>query len=141
MTLSALAATLKQYRNIDTAEQSIPLLTMLSTPSANLKMRAEKISAQVSGVGIVGKCEVIESRAMLGGGSLPTQELPSFAIVVPVEGRSASWIAQRLRDSAPGVIGRVHKDQFMIDMRTVFPSQDTSLVEILETLSGDPEAD
>ena len=140
MTLSALAATLKHYRNIDTAEQSIPLLTMLSTPSANLKMRAEKISAQVSGVGIIGQCEVIESRAMLGGGSLPTQELPSFAIAVPVEGRSASWIAQRLRDAAPGVIGRVHRDQFMIDMRTVFPSQDGSLVEILETLTGESEA-
>jgi len=140
MTLAALAATLKQYRNIDTAEQSIPLLTMLSTPPANLKMRAEKISAQVSGVGNVGQCEVIESRAMLGGGSLPTQELPSFALAVPVEGRSASWIAQQLRNADPGVMGRVHKDQFMIDMRTVFPSQDRSLVEILETLAGEPEA-
>ncbi len=141
MTLAALAATLKQYRNIDTAEQSIPLLTMLSTPPANLKMRAEKISAQVSGIGNIGQCEVIESRAMLGGGSLPTQELPSFAIAVPVEGRSVSWIAQRLRSANPGVMGRIHKEQFTIDMRTVFPSQDTSLVEILETLAGETEAE
>ncbi len=140
MTLAALSATLKQYRNIDTAEQSIPLLTMLSTPSANLKMRAEKISAQVSGLGNVGQCEVIESRAMLGGGSLPTQELPSFAIAVPVEGRSANWIAQKLRDAEPGVIGRVHKDRFMIDMRTVFPSQDASLVGAIETLAGETDA-
>ena len=140
MTLAALSATLKQYRNIDTAEQSIPLLTMLSTPSANLKMRAEKISAQVSGLGNVGQCEVIESRAMLGGGSLPTQELPSFAIAVPVEGRSANWIAQKLRDAEPGVMGRVHKDRFMIDMRTVFPSQDASLVGAIETLAGETDA-
>ena len=141
MTLAALAATLKQYRNLDTAEQSIPLLTMLSAPAANLKMRAEKISAQVSGVGNIGQCKVVESRAMLGGGSLPTQELPSFAIVVPVEGRSASWIAQRLRNAKFGLIGRVHKDQFFIDMRTVFPSQDATLVEVIETLNSQPETE
>ena len=141
MTLAALAATLKQYRNLDTAEQSIPLLTMLSAPAANLKMRAEKISAQVSGVGNIGQCKVVESRAMLGGGSLPTQELPSFAIVVPVEGRSASWIAQRLRNAKFGLIGRVHKDQFFIDMRTVFSSQDATLVEVIETLNSQPETE
>lgn len=78
---------------------------------------------------------------MLGGGSLPTQELPSFAIVVPVEGRSASWIAQRLRNAKFGLIGRVHKDQFFIDMRTVFPSQDATLVEVIETLNSQPETE
>lgn len=137
MTLAALAATLIQYRNIENAEQTIPLLTMLSTSEANLKMRAQKIADQVSGVGIVGQCEVVESRAMLGGGSLPTQELPSFSIVVPVKDRTASWVAQKLRASDPGVMGRVHKEQYMIDMRTVFPSQDTKLVSILESLSQD----
>ncbi len=135
MTLAALAATLKQYRNIESAEQSIPLLTMLSTPAANLKLRGEKIAAQVNGVGCIGQCEVVESRSMLGGGSLPTQELPSYSVMISVEGRTASWIGQKMRDSDPGVMGRVQKDRYLIDMRTVFPAEDAKLVSVLETLA------
>ena len=136
ITLAALNATLKKYRNVESAEQEIPLLTMLSTPVANLKMRAEKIAAQVSGVGGVGQCEVIESQAMLGGGSLPTQELPSYCVTVPVDGKTANWIAGRLREAEPAIMGRVQKDKFMIDLRAVFPAQDSQLVSVLESFAA-----
>ena len=139
ITLAALNATLKKYRNVETAEQEIPLLSMLSTPVANLKMRAEKIATQISGVGGVGQCEVIESQAMLGGGSLPTQELPSYCVTVPVDGKTANWIAGRLRSAEPAIMGRVQKDKFMIDLRAVFPAQDSQLVSVLESFATGEE--
>jgi len=44
MTLAALAATLRLYRDEETAKQDIPILRMLSMPEENLKLRATKLA-------------------------------------------------------------------------------------------------
>jgi len=141
MTLAALAATLRLYRNTETAEQEVPVLRMLSMPEANLKLRAEKIAAQIQGQSWLESCEVKESQSMLGGGSLPTRKIPTWCVAIRTSDTSVNQIASRLRSSNPAVIGRVQKDTLFIDMRTVFPEQDITLVEILESLSAAPKGD
>jgi len=136
MTLAALAATLRLYRNEDTAQQEVPILRMLSMPEANLKLRAEKIVQQIQGASWLESCEATESQSMLGGGSLPTQKIPTWCMAIRPRGSSVNRIAERLRSSNPAVIGRVQKDTLLIDMRTVFPDQDMVLVEVLEALDN-----
>ena len=53
MTLAALAATLRLYRDQDTAEQTIPLLMLLNTPVENLKNRAERLAPQMAAAAAV----------------------------------------------------------------------------------------
>ena len=135
MTLAALAATLRLYRDPETVEQEVPILRMLSMPEANLKLRAQKVVDQIQNQSWLESCEVVESQSMLGGGSLPTQKIPTWCVALKPGESSVNRIASRLRSSNPAVIGRVQKDTLFIDMRTVFPDQDMILVELLEALS------
>lgn len=48
MTLAALAATLRLYRDEEKAKQEVPILRMLSMPTENLKLRATKLAQQIS---------------------------------------------------------------------------------------------
>ena len=83
MTLAALSATLQLYRNADEAEQSVPILQMLSTPIENLKLRAEKAAAQLGSSSKLKDITIVEDHSMLGGGSLPTQRIPTGFYLLP----------------------------------------------------------
>ncbi len=139
MTLAALAATLRLYRNQETAEQEVPILRMLSMPIENLKLRADKLAQQISYLPEIGDCKVVQEQSMLGGGSLPTQKIPTWCVAVSTAKGSVDNLANRLRAATPSLIGRVHKDQLLIDLRTVFPSQDLEVVAIFESLSQKPD--
>ena len=139
ITLAALAATLRLYRDPIKAQQEIPILRMLSMPIENLKLRASKIAEQISHLPQIGTCDVVEDQAMLGGGSLPTQKIPTWCIAISHANHSISSLANQLRQATPSVIGRVQKDRLFLDMRTVQPSQDAALVSVFESLDKTAE--
>ena len=133
MTLAALNATLSLYRDDEKAKQEIPLLRMLSMPIENLKLRAEKLALQLDAVSAVSSCEAIEEEAMLGGGSLPAQKIPTWCVSISPS-VSVDSLTAKLRNSEPAVLGRVQKDRLLLDMRTVSPSDDLALVKAFESL-------
>jgi L-seryl-tRNA(Ser) seleniumtransferase len=136
MTLAALAATLRIYRDPEKAEQEIPILRMLSMPNENLKIRATKISQQISYLPQLSACEVIEEQSMLGGGSLPTQKIPTWCVAVSSVNESIDRLAGRLRATNPALVGRVRNDRLLLDMRTIQPQQDLEVVGVFESLNN-----
>ncbi len=144
VTLSALAATLRLYRDLEQAEQSIPLLSLLSTPLENLENRARRIAPQIAAASAVASAEAMEDRAMLGGGSMPTREIPTWCVAITPESASVDQFARSLRIASPSVFGRVQQDRLLVDLRTVLPKQDGEIVEVVSSLGGrsaDPLAD
>ena len=139
MTLAALAATLRLYRDEEKAKQEVPILRMLSMPTENLKLRATKLAQQISHLPSIGVCDVVEDQSMLGGGSLPTQKISTWCVAIEPKSGSVNNFSSLLRKATPSVIGRVQKDRLFLDMRTVQPSQDAELVSIFETLGSQPE--
>ncbi|MEM7456957.1 MAG: L-seryl-tRNA(Sec) selenium transferase [Planctomycetota bacterium] len=134
LTLAALAETLRLYRNTDTAESEIPLLRMLSMPIENLKLRADKIAGQIKHLPGFESCEVVQGESMLGGGSLPTQKIPTWCVAMTSSRMSVDSFAEKLRLSDSAIIGRVQKDRLHIDLRTVLPEQDMKIVAELESI-------
>ena len=134
MTLAALSATLQLYRNIDEAEQSVPILQMLSTPVENLKLRAEKIATQLSSNPALKDVSVVEDQSMLGGGSLPTQRIATWCVSFAAAEGSINSLAAAMRSLKAPVFGRVNKDRMLLDMRTVRPSEDLALVDGMLTV-------
>ena len=132
MTLAALSATLLIYRDENQARTEIPILRMLSMPEENLKLRAEKVVMQVKGLPGLEFCEAVTADSMLGGGSLPTQKLSTWCVALASKRQSVDKLAAGLRDGETCVIGRVQKDRFFLDMRTIQPSQDFGLIESIE---------
>ncbi|MCP3695829.1 MAG: L-seryl-tRNA(Sec) selenium transferase, partial [Planctomycetaceae bacterium] len=80
VTLAGLRATLQLYRDPDTACQRIPLLTLLSTPLANLQQRAERLAPQLAECGVIADVQVIADITYLGGGSVPTQAIETCCL-------------------------------------------------------------
>jgi L-seryl-tRNA(Ser) seleniumtransferase len=96
---------------------------MLTAPVDAVRARATAIAARL------GKsARVIESEASVGGGAFPAARIPSAAIAI---GGDAEALESRLRAQPAPVIGRIMDGQFLLDLRSVPPSDDTALADAL----------
>jgi L-seryl-tRNA(Ser) seleniumtransferase len=128
LTLAALWATLRLYRDPQKALRQIPLLHLLSTSVDNLRNRAERLAPQMAASEAVATAEVVDDTTYLGGGSIPAQQIPTCAIALKPATTSVDRLAAALRIGRPSVIGRVQQDRLLLDLRGVMPRQDQELV-------------
>jgi L-seryl-tRNA(Ser) seleniumtransferase len=131
--LAALQATAELHLAKKSAK--IPFFNFLNASIDDLRQRASKITAQLCDSGIDAKVE--RAHSQIGGGALPRSKIDSMAIVLRLTHFSVDEIAKRLRHGNPAVVGYVAKKCFVIDLRTIFPSQDEPLVQAIgEALVG-----
>ena len=109
LSLAALEATLRIYRDPQRARAELPVLRAVLEPAEDVRARAERLAARIGG-------SVIETVARVGGGALPLAELPSFG--VRLEG-DADLLAARLREGEPAVLARVSDGALVLDCRTL----------------------
>ena len=115
MTLAALEATLRSY---DAGlMDEIPTLAMLSATPAYLQGKADHLCQMMLKAGIA--AEVVPTEGQVGGGSVPTQMLKSFAVAVQPALVSLDQLEINLRLGSPAIIGRINHDRFLLDVRTL----------------------
>ncbi|HSD76322.1 MAG TPA: L-seryl-tRNA(Sec) selenium transferase, partial [Solirubrobacteraceae bacterium] len=124
-TLAGVAATLGLYR-AGRAVEAIPVWSMIATPAASIRERAEAVAASLGGSWAA---EVVAVDSTVGGGSLPGETLPSFAVALAV--RSATRLLPALRRGSPAVVGRIADGRVLLDLRTVHPADDGRLAEAI----------
>lgn len=122
-TIAALEATLLAYLT-GTERTEIPVWRMLSTPAEELRARAQSWANAAGGRG-----EVAPSKTMVGGGSLPGAGVETFCTAISAGGDGPDAIAARFRALQPAIVGRIERGQFLLDPRTVDPSDD-ALIEV-----------
>lgn len=110
----------------------VPALEFISEQTANLRDRAEKIIASLPEK-IRSRCAISETTARTGGGTMPKSEIPSIAVSITPENISVNQLATRLRTSQCAMVGTVDDGKLHLDLRTVFPHQDTKVIEALST--------
>lgn len=109
----------------------LPLISMLSaTVEGDLRPRGEAIVNRLKEGGNL-DVSLIDSIARCGGGTMPKAEIPSLAIDLRPRNLSVAKMAQCLRQMEIPVMGYTEEDSYRVDLRTVFPEQDASLVENL----------
>jgi L-seryl-tRNA(Ser) seleniumtransferase len=130
-TIAALEATLTAYE-AGTARETVPTLKMLTEPLASVVARARRVHRGL-GAATVERlaARVVEDRAQVGGGALPTVELPTAGIALGATDAEARALDARLRAGDPPVIGRLVDDRLFLDCRTVLPAQVAGLVKAL----------
>jgi L-seryl-tRNA(Ser) seleniumtransferase len=133
LTTAALAATLSAY--LRGALDEIPALRMIRMSAAELKRRTENFLRELTPELPLGEVEleIVDGASLAGGGSTPTQSLPSKVIRIASARYSASQLEQRLRRAPAGVsvIARVEEDRLVLDLRTVFLEQEPLLLKTL----------
>ena len=137
LTIAALEVTLSAY--LRAAFDEIPALRMIRLTAADIQRRAENFLRELTPELPLGKSEtrsdveldLIDGASLVGGGSTPSQSLPTKLIRIAGARRSAAQLEQRLRRAPAGisVIARVESDRLILDLRTVLPTQDSALVQ------------
>jgi L-seryl-tRNA(Ser) seleniumtransferase len=122
LTIAALLATLETYRDGD-AEKELPVWRMIAATPRAIATRARTLAATLLAAGI--PAEVIEVRSTVGGGSLPEETQPSFAVAIG--GTPAMRVAAALRSAEPPVISRIVDERVALDLRSVLPEDDEVL--------------
>ena len=111
LSLAALEATLRLYREPERAVREVPVLAMLNTPEEVLARRAERLAA-----GIGQRARIVRASARVGGGALPLLELEGPAVALEGEPQA---LAGSLRAHDPPVIARIHDGHVLLDPRTL----------------------
>ncbi len=103
----------------------IPALRMIRTSAEQIRLRAETLVSRI-GKGV----RVEAGDSIIGGGSTPDQALPTYLIVL--ESENAVEAERRLRANDPPIIARIQNDRVVIDLRTVFPEEEETLITALK---------
>jgi L-seryl-tRNA(Ser) seleniumtransferase len=74
------------------------------------------------------KIAIGRGKAKTGGGTLPKSNVPSVTIDFLPRDCSLAEYAASLRASNPPVIGYIADNRFKLDLRTIFPQQDDSVI-------------
>jgi L-seryl-tRNA(Ser) seleniumtransferase len=133
LTIAALESTLSAY--LRAAWDELPALRMMRMTADHLRLRSENLLAllhqQLPGDEV--ECEIADGYSLAGGGSTPSQTLPTKLLRFASVRYSASQLEHRLRLALAGVsvIARVEDDRLVIDLRTVFPEQEPALIKTL----------
>lgn len=124
LTLAALEATLRLYLDEERAVREIPTLRMLTTPVAELEERAQLLLAALEAtLGDSADVKSVPCLGQVGGGSLPGYDLDSVAVAVVPRAISPDELENRLRLGNPAVFVRIHRDQVLLDLRTIQPNE------------------
>jgi L-seryl-tRNA(Ser) seleniumtransferase len=125
LTLAALEATLRLYRQAPEITHVIPTLRAFTRPLEEIRALGESVLPTLqTALGGDFRLKLENSTAQIGSGALPTEELPTVVIAVEHAKLSADAVAKKFRAAAPPILGRVNEDRFLLDLRTIFDAND-----------------
>jgi len=113
-----------------THTEGIKLWQVLSTRVSELKTRGEKVlreSGRPNGVTLE------KTAAYVGGGAFPEKPIESMGLVFDVAFK-ARRLMKSFRDLRPAIIGRIEDDRFIVDLRTIDPSDLSHLIDAIKNL-------
>jgi L-seryl-tRNA(Ser) seleniumtransferase len=129
LTYAALEATLLAYVKRD--HGAIPTLKMMSLSQEEIGVRAEALAGKLR-TGAPGlQVDVRDGESVVGGGAAPSSILPTRLLALAGAGLSADELSATLRRSEPPIITRVEDGRVLLDLRTVFPGQDSLIADAL----------
>lgn len=133
VTLAALEATTEIHLS-GNAFRQLPVLQMLSRAAEDVRSNCTSVVEQLSSAARR-RVTVVDCQSQLGGGTLPGQVLPSFAIAIG--GPHLQPLARALRLGTPAIQGRIKDDRLLLDLRTVPDAELKVLAERIDALLRD----
>lgn len=125
LTLAALEATLRRYRQSPNIVKEIPTLRSFTRPVDDVRAMGQSLLPKLETT--LGKdfhLALQDSTSQIGSGAMPTEELPTVVITIENAKLSANAIAKKFRQANPPIIGRIQDDKFLLDLRTIFDAND-----------------
>ncbi len=132
MTIAALEATLRIYLDEKKAMETIPSMKMLTMTNEELSERAEVLCRNLMRKVKNAEIDVVDTKSQVGGGSLPGEELDSKAVTIVPYGISINELEERLRLGKYHIIGKIHRNRYELDLRTILDGESEKIVEAVK---------
>jgi L-seryl-tRNA(Ser) seleniumtransferase len=140
MTIAALSAVLRIYENPAKAVQTIPALRMLARPEIEIWAMAERLLPLVAfKLEINANVKIVACKSQVGSGALPVDTLPSAGLAISPksrkrgEGTSLKLLATAFRNLPLPVIGRIHDNTLIFDLRCL--ENETPFIQQLQLIT------
>ena len=134
MTLAALEATLRLYKDPELAGSEIPTLRMICSPVEKLRSRATRLAGKIRRE--LGQAFAVSTRkgsSRVGGGASPELDLPTQLVrLEPRIDLDVERLRELLLRTDPPLVGRVEEDGFCLDPRTLLGSDASQIVDVLQ---------
>lgn len=125
MTISALEFTFKQYVDEKVAIEKNPTLNRILEPISEVFKRAEVLKNLLKDIEI--DSEIIETKAIIGGGSMPDATIDSYGVAITsLDGKQVETAF--LKEDTP-IVGRVQNNQFFIDLKTIHSDEYSIIIK------------
>jgi L-seryl-tRNA(Ser) seleniumtransferase len=134
LTLSVLESTLRIYAQGEKVIERIPVLDMLTMPVTRLEQKAGRLMELVSGLKPCADIDMEKEYSQVGGGSLPLERIETRVVSIVPKHIPVNEMEEKLRTGDTPVIGRIVKDRYVIDVRTVFDEQLPVLADMLTSV-------
>ncbi len=133
-TLAGLESTLLLYLDKNLARREVPTLRMILEEQRAIKRRAARAARRLKAACPRLEVEVVAIESQVGGGTLPDVVIPSAGLsLAPGAGTgTVAHLEERLRRLAVPVVGRIEKERFLLDFRTILPDEDDLLISNLQ---------
>ena len=128
ITLALLASTVLSY--LDKDYNSVPTVFLLSRSTSELKSVAKRINNSCKNI-----ASIIDTATFGGGGTLPNVKIQSVALAFKAKkGQKIENLERDFRQK--GVIGRIENQCFLLDLRSVLPSDESALITAINSVFG-----
>lgn len=137
LTLAAMEATLRLYRDPAALSRTLPIFRMLAAPIEQIRQRAARLAARIAELAPAARVACAADRTYAGGGSLPAVEFETC--VVRLECSSAERLAAALRERVEPLIARIHADALLLDCRTLSDDElEPAAMAVAESVAETP---
>ena len=136
LSLAALEATLRLYREPERALREIPILRMLGLTAAAIGARADQAACALRSAFSDVTIAIEDETSEVGGGALPLQAIPTRVLALRPARGSAAQLEARLRRGRPPVLVRIKGDRVLVDLRTVETADEAALFQALREALG-----
>ncbi len=129
--VAALGMTLTLHRTTSGVAGGLPIVALRSTPLENLRLRAERIAAQLAALTTIAEAKAVALES--GPSTSGTRELASFGVHVKFSPESIARARREMAAGRPRIDGVWLGDELLLDLRTMFPGEDIEVVSHFES--------
>lgn len=140
ITLAALEAVLRLYRDPDRLAERLTALRQLTRPEAAIHAAAVRLlpTFQKSLASLPVTVEIVPLKSQIGSGSLPVDRLPSAGFAIRPQGKKSgvlNRIERALRNLQKPVIGRIEDGALLLDLRCLAENEESEFAAGIALLS------
>lgn len=134
LSLIALEATLRLFRDKDTLFQNNPTLKMLTAELNIVGSRAQALETLLHNALPDIDIKIVDEESQPGSGALAGYTLPTKCLAVRAKSISAQALAEKLRLRDVPIFTRIKGDRVLFDLRTIFEGEESEIIKALKEI-------